>query len=339
MRYELIELGTLGGADSLAHDINNDGHVVGMSDILPDGYEKSLEIIDYNVPWHAYLWRDGIMRDIDSMNSVRSQAYAISNSGIIVGEVASLISDRMHQACKWENDTLTVLNPNWQSDSIDTEWYGGSTAKGVNNLGRIVGTREHDDGDDIQYELAIQWDNDAGIPLVLEGFDSGDSYALDINSAGQIVGLAGAHAYFFDKDIFKPVGFPGSFRSAANAINDRSQIVGYSSNAKMYDHAFFWEDGKTTALGTFGGKVSLANDINEHGHVVGMAGMPGSDPDIEWNYHAFIWLGEHLIDLNECTNDLRGWVLDTAHAINDHGQIVGESRRDGVTQAFLLNPM
>lgn len=162
--------------------------------------------------------------------------------------------------------------------------------------------------------------------------------ALGINSVGQIVGMVDGIPFIYDDGDFQLIGFPGTQFGRATSINDRGQVVGYASSAKGYDDAFFWESGKIRALGTFGGKGSTANDINNHGHVVGEAGMPGSDPNKDWNYHAFLWLGSDLIDLNEHVRKPNGWTVRNATGINDHGQICGVATKDGIERAVLLNP-
>jgi probable HAF family extracellular repeat protein len=66
---------------------------------------------------------------------------------------------------------------------------------------------------------------------------------------------------------------PGGNSSAAHAINERGQIVGFSTTASGAEHAVLWsKDGKMTDLGTLpGGTYSGARDINERGQVVGFS--------------------------------------------------------------------
>src|SRR4051812_36993114 len=61
--YDLVDLGTLGGASSLATGINEDGWVVGGSSTA-DGAE------------HAFLWRDGRMADLGTLGGGFSYATA-----------------------------------------------------------------------------------------------------------------------------------------------------------------------------------------------------------------------------------------------------------------------
>jgi probable HAF family extracellular repeat protein len=49
-------------------------------------------------------------------------------------------------------------------------------------------------------------------------------------------------------------------------------------------------------------------------------------------------LGVGMIDLNNLIASGSGWVLTSAEAINDKGQIVGWGTLNGTSRAFLLDP-
>ena len=66
-----IDLGTLGGEESVAHDINNAGQIVGEA-YLADG------------PSHAFLYQDGVMTDL-TPGDHWSEAVAINAAGDVVG--------------------------------------------------------------------------------------------------------------------------------------------------------------------------------------------------------------------------------------------------------------
>ena len=65
------------------------------------------------------------------------------------------------------------------------------------------------------------------------------------------------------------LGSLGGGISMANAINNKGQIIGWSSNMYNERHAFLYENGTMKDLGTLEGVHSDATDINESGTIVG----------------------------------------------------------------------
>jgi probable HAF family extracellular repeat protein len=122
------ELGTLGGDNSYASDINNEGWVVGYS-YLPD-----------NSTQHAFFWKSGMeMIDLNTLIDpdsgwVLNYATSISDSGMIVG--FGIHNGVEHAFLLYDLPFITITRPRaekdtlWIAGEIDTiRWIGGKTAQ------------------------------------------------------------------------------------------------------------------------------------------------------------------------------------------------------------------
>jgi probable HAF family extracellular repeat protein len=110
----MIDLGTLGGATSIAHDVNDRTEVVGFAETTA------------GQP-HAFLWTasDG-MRDLGTLGASASMALALNNRTAIVGGSG--------RAFLWTE----------QLGAVDLGTLGGRTscASDINDAGCIVGVSQ-----------------------------------------------------------------------------------------------------------------------------------------------------------------------------------------------------
>src|SRR5262249_50580395 len=151
-----------------------------------------------------------------------------------------------------------------------------------------------------------------------------ESSARAINASGQIAGTtavgSGSHAVMWDRGTVRDLGgLPGCPNTMATSINDSGQVVGDSHNSS-WGPAFLADSGGMHGLGTLGGPFSEAWGINNQGQVVGHSTV-SSDKNQDW--HAFLYSGGVMTDLNDLLPAGSGWVLTEAEAINDAGQIAG----------------
>ncbi len=196
-------LGTLGGTQTSAYSINDQGQVVGLSNIVS---EES----------HAFLWQSGQMSDLGMLGGSRSVATCINNAGQIVGYSETTEGDS--HAFLWQNGIMTDLGT-----------LGGdlSHASSINNARQIVGHSFTSD----QYFHAFLWENDVMTDLeTLSGYEHG--LAVDINDLGQIVGYAqtaGINEVFLWEDgVFQDIG-PGT----PLEINNNGWIIGHDSGGAV----------------------------------------------------------------------------------------------------------
>ena len=95
----ITDLGTFGGDDSWAYDLNNDGHVVGWAEAVDGTYQ-------------AFLYDGFQMQNLGTLGGLFSAAYGINDVGEIVG-YAQDSSGQMH-AVLWtsvpELGTIILLS-------------------------------------------------------------------------------------------------------------------------------------------------------------------------------------------------------------------------------------
>jgi Predicted integral membrane proteins containing uncharacterized repeats len=224
------------------------------------------------------------------------RAFAINERGHIVGRLGPFPTF----AVMWDDDgSIIARDPTPGSDS---------EARGINNRGQVVG---------YQQGLGnVLWED--GTTIGLDGTDLGDISPAAINSRGQIAGaiptpISGErHAALWENGTIVDVGvLPGDTSSNAQAINNRGQIVGWSSSFSGVYRAFIWDNGTMSELpGLDGqeGQDTYASDINNRGQVVGSS---GSRP--------VMWENGIPIPLDTFLPSTSG----RAFGINDSGDIVG----------------
>jgi len=220
-RGTMQDLGTLGGPDAFAIDINDRGRVLGVSFI------NSIPNQTTGVPTlDGFLWENGKMIDIpDPLGGTQLSPYYLSKRGQVVGN-ANLAGDNFEQARHpflWEEGTFTDLGT-----------FGGTIgdAYKINDAGQIVGEASFAD---TTYHAAL-WQNGSISDLGTIGSDP-CSVALDVNSRGHAVGWSGIcdqsapRPFLWDKTagmidlntlIFSDSGI---YVFWAGNINDRGEIA------------------------------------------------------------------------------------------------------------------
>lgn len=343
-RYELIDLGTLGGHSASPVALNDSGHVVGCS--LTAGGQS-----------HAFVWRNGTMADL-SPGMEHSCAHTITNSGVM-GGYQQRVHDSLH-VVKWDrNGAVTSLGACCESgltvvaltssDLVSVGWTvhnyrsviwqdglrqdlgslgpsGYSAAKAMNHRRQIVGFSRMGPADEsASIHHAFIWENgvmrDLGVlgpPCDDPSTNCASTYAIDINNAAVVIGTnhdsRGPRGVRWINGRIEELGF-----ADPRAINSAGDIAGNGAyGTPSFGNAYFWRGGVLRTLGSVGGGTFVV-DMNDQSTVLASSFSSDRVP------HVVLWSASdgRLVDLG--VGSLSGGGLGAfAIAMNARGDIIGK---------------
>ena len=353
--------------------------VTDLGQLSPKAINSWAQVVgNYNN--QAYLWSFGQTRALGKLpGGTSSSAVAISDLGVIAGTadgVGTVVSMPGKPSETVECPDLTqpfvwtwaggmqglgaVGDPNYSPVWCDLPF----NASGVNDSGQVVGYLA---GSYNETQWGFSWTKAKGMKLF--GGSWVPTFAQSINNFGEIAGQNSVddgngttafigHATVWKSGVPTDLGTLGGgpdvldYASAANGVNDRGQVAGWSATTPVSPegspvHAVIWTSGAgITDLGTLPGDTSSsALKINFFGQVIGSSGKSlyvfpfEQSLPFEVTGRPFVWSKSTGIkDLNSLIPANSGWVLTSANDINFWGQIVGSGTRNGKTHGFLLTP-
>lgn len=287
------------------------------------------------------------IKNLGTLGSSNPYAFAsaINDSGVAVG--ASSIPSAIPFIAT--NHAFIYYSGSTGLTDLGTlSGIGGSAARGINNLGQVVG--ESSAADRTKHAF-ITGANGVGMTSLPYPDDALMMSAQSINDSGHVAGFViTANGFRYPCPDCEPVEYVESYayitgpngtgvtrlgtlggkETYAYDINNSGHVIGVSSIAGSASrHAFITgPDGAgITDLGTLGGTDSEAWGINDFGRVTGSSFTAANA------VHAFITgpNGAGMIDLGTL-----GGNYSAARGINNHGQVIGVSTTaEGIGHAFL----
>jgi len=350
--YTVEDLGTLGGASSLAFGINRSHQVGGFSQAASGNL-------------NAFVWRDGYMVDLGTLGGPNSIVAGPADAGdqwALFSDTS--ITDPLGEDFCGFGTYLVCQAALWDGTMWPLPTLGGNNAEAftANTRGEVVGAAENDTVDPscpspkiLDFE-AVMWGPDLGRAHELRPLP-GDTvgFALGLNDLGQAVGSSGTCANTTSNSVTGLISGPhavlwqdgsptnlgtlgGVLVGVGAAINNRGEVVGASDlTGDTEAHSFLWT--KKTGmqdLGVLGTDPSnFAGWINNKGQIVGWS------CDSSGDCRAYLWQSQEMVDLNSLIPADSPLYLILAFGINDDGEIVGQAVdiSTGDLHAFLARPV
>lgn len=304
---------------------------------------------------HTFIWREGTTTELGALgpqpNTNSSWPAAINAEGDLAGlsdtgTIDPLVGYAEAHAVLWKD-----------AQTIDLGTLGGneSVAFSLNNPDQVVGAAANSIPDPVSMfgfgtqTRAFLWEH--GRMRDLGTLGGPDAVAFLVNNAGQVAGNAytnstvntgtgspTTHPFLWHKGKMQDLGTLGGTTAAANALNDRGEVVGQSNlTADATFHPFLWDGRSLSDLGTFGGDLGSANWIDDTGQVIGWADTtvhltpPLGEPGDQL-YQAFLWDNGTMTNLGTAPAD----ECSVANSVNSRGEVVGNAGKcHGAVDAFL----
>jgi len=151
--------------------------------------------------------------------------------------------------------------------------------------------------------------------------------ALDVNSAGQVVGIyddgGGRHGFLYDSGVYSDLFPPGWTETWAWAVDESGRAAGYGKNGGV-NKGWVYSSGSYTTLLPPGWTEAQARDMSDRGHVVG-SGMVGG---VSTGFLYRIGSSGYTAILPP------GWSSAQAVSVSNSGEVAGAGNDGAQEKAF-----
>ena len=251
-----IDLGTMGGSDSLASGISASGDIVGV--MLREGKRR------------LWLWRNAQVVDLGLVDELPTRLgpgnfntdIRINGMGQVTGWAISN-GGHAHSFLYFQDRMVYIGSPGLGI---------GGYVQGINNRGQMVGQTSRTNG----CSHAFLWQE--GQMIDLGALGGSWASATAINESGMVIGWAfvpggsprNAHAFVWEHAQMRDLGTLGGKTSRAYGLNSLGQVVGYAETASGDTSAFIWRNGRMMDLNgslasNSGWRVTCGDAINDRG--------------------------------------------------------------------------
>ena len=283
---QIVDLGTLGGNQSLAATVNNRGQVVGgAANTIPDEFS----MFGWATQTRAFLWQRGTMRDLGTLGGPDALAIFINHRGQVAGVAYTNSTPNPVTGTPTQDPFL------WENGKMkDLGTLGGtqSFVNAFNNRGQVAG--ESNLAGDLTSRPFL-WDGRALKDLGTLGGSIG--FATALNDIGEVAGGArtagdeALHAFFWRNGVMTDLGtIKDDTCSIAHSMNSNGLVVGTSGNCEdVFElHGFLSFHGEPLIdLNDFvppGSDLVITDgeSINDAGEIAGSGMLPNGD------FHAIV---------------------------------------------------
>lgn len=342
--YRAIDLGTLGGPNSLPDDpgisISPSGTVLGSADVKTlnpfRGIPGYPPVGCLGIPCHAnhaFEWHNGVITDLGTLGGYNSGIFELNGSGVGAGFSETGAIDPLTSF----PEAHAAISMRGRLHDLGTLGGNESWASGINNRGQVSGFADNTTPDPYAaafgpYHSATAWHATlwrSGHAHDLGTLGGPDSVGGLLNARGEVAGesftnfiphpsnggFPTLHPFLWQRGRMRDLGSLGGTFGFSAWMNSRGEVVGVGSLAGDNTvHPFLWNGKRLVDLGTLGGKNGFANWVNDNGTVVGGAQIRRSRA-----FHGFLWRHGTMLDLPPAPSDR----CTVANAINNRGQAVG----------------
>ena len=293
---KILNLGTFGGNESFAFDVNDRGQVMGIAlNATPDPFSfLGLFLGTVNsTQTRGFLWEKGHKRDLGTLGGPDTFATRMNSLGEVVG--GSYISSIPNPG----TGVPTTHPFLWRRGEItDLGNLGGtmSAACCINNRTEVIGDSTLA-GDQVTHPFL--WRDGKMIDLNTTSVGGQPVSEFAINDSGEIIGVAAFPDHPYDAYLWKDgvaidLGvLEGDCWSEALVINSHGLVAGLSHSCDgRFQRPFLWGNGHLYDLNQFirmkpGAYFTQPFVINDRGEIGGIGVEPGCDMD-EVCGHAFV---------------------------------------------------